>query len=325
MIIMRSNIAVAALAGGIIVLTAAAVADAAEIAVLGPPQSNFVLSALIPMFEKDSGDRVVMSYEAGAAAIAKVKAGVNLDLAIMGPDQIDGLVKEGKIAAGRTDVFISGIGLAVKAGAPKPDISTVDALRMTLLAAKSVARSNARSGTYFASVLERLGIADQMKSKIIVVQVGPVGAAAANGDAEIAVQQLTELMPVPGIELVGPLPPELQDRILYSAGIPVSARQPDAARTLIRFFASPKAAPIDGLRAHRPVQGLTWRKNLPLARPSCVGPHAAMRDSLELRPTHSALGWHCQPRLLATQGERSGHIRFRLFFGSIGRVHTVFD
>ena len=241
---MRANIAVAAMACGIIVLTAAAGADAAEVAVLGPPQSNFVLSALIPMFEKDSGDKVVMSYEAGAAAIAKVKVGADLDLAIMGPDQIDELVKEGKIATGRVDIFVSGIGLAVKAGAPKPDISTVDALRTTLLAAKSVARSNARSGTYFASVLERLGIADQMKSKIIVVQGGPVGAAAAKGDVEIAVQQLTELMPVPGIELVGPLPPELQDRILYSAGIPTSARQPDAARTLIKFFASPEAAPV---------------------------------------------------------------------------------
>ena len=241
---MRSRIAIAALAGAIAAITTAGGAGAAEVAVIAPPQSGFVLSALLPMFEKKSGNTVAISYELGATAIPKVKSGASLDLAIMGPDEIDELVKEGKIAGVRSDIFISGVGLAVKAGAPKPDISTIDALRKTLLAAKSVARSKARSGTYFASVLERLGIADQMKSKIIIVQSGPVGAAAANGDAEIAVQQVTELMPVPGVELVGPLPAELQTRILYSGGIPVSARQPDAAKALIRFFASPEAAPV---------------------------------------------------------------------------------
>lgn len=241
---MKSKTIAAALAGFVSVVAAVNIAAAADLVIAGPPQSDFVLKALIPLFEAASGNKVTASYEPGTATLAKINGGADLDLAIMGPDQIDGLAKEGKIAGGRADVFISGVGLAVKAGAPKPDISTVEALKKTLLAAKSVARSNARSGLYFASVLDRLGIADQMKSKIVVVQSGPVGAAAANGDAEIAVQQLTELLPVPGIEVIGPLPAEVQTRIVYAAGVPVSAKQPEAAKALIKFFASPAAAPV---------------------------------------------------------------------------------
>ncbi len=158
---------------GIILATAvfavfASGARAADIAMIGQPQTQFVLSALLPIYEAATGHKVNVSYEGGAAAMAKVKGG-GIDLAIMAPEQIDELLKEGKMVGTRADVFISGIGLAVKAGARKPDIGTVEALKAALLGAKSVARSNARSGQYFASVLERIGIAEQMKSKMIVV------------------------------------------------------------------------------------------------------------------------------------------------------------
>ncbi len=241
---MRSKIAVVMLASCLGAGAAINAAQAADLIVSSLGPANFVLTALIPMFEAATTNKVAITYETGAALLTKVRSGADLDLAILPPQAIDDLVKEGRIAGGRADIFISGVGLAVKAGAPKPDISSADALKKTLLAAKSVAHSKAQSGIYFLSVLDRLGIADQMKAKLVVVESGPVGVAAAKGDAEIAIQQVTELMPVAGVDVVGPLPAELQAKILYSAGIPISAKQPEAAKALIRFFASPAAAPV---------------------------------------------------------------------------------
>jgi molybdate transport system substrate-binding protein len=241
---MRSTLAAAMLASCVGAVAVVNAAEAAEVAVSSLGPGNFVLTALIPMFEGATANKVAITYETGAAILAKIRSGAALDLAILPPQAIDDLAKEGKIAGGRTDLFVSGVGLAVKAGAPKPDISSAEALKKTLLAAKSVAHSKAQSGIYFLSVLQRLGIADEMKSKLVVVESGPVGAAAAKGDAEIAIQQVTELMPVAGIDVVGPLPAELQTRILYSAGIPISAKQPDAAKALIKFLASPAAVPV---------------------------------------------------------------------------------
>jgi molybdate transport system substrate-binding protein len=249
---MRQTIAAVLLAGclGAGVATTPVRAADLVVAALGP--TNFVMTALVPIFEAATASRVAITYENGAALVSKVKSGGDLDLVILPPQAIDDLLKDGKIAGGRTDLFVSGVGLAVKAGAPKPDISSADALKRTLLAAKSVAHSRAQSGIYFLSVLERLGIADQMKSKLVVVESGPVGVAAAKGDAEIAIQQVTELMPVIGVDVVGPLPAELQTKILYSAGIPVSAKQPEAAQALIKFFASPVAAPVIKARGLAP-------------------------------------------------------------------------
>jgi len=241
---MRQNIAAVVLAGCLGAGVAINSAQAADLVVAALGPTNFVMTALVPMFEAATSSKVAITYEAGAALVTKVRSGGDLDLAILPPQALDDLVKEGKIAGGRTDIFISGVGLAVKAGAPKPDISSADALKKTLLAAKSVAHSKAQSGIYFLSVLDRLGIADQMKAKLVVVESGPVGVAAAKGDAEIAIQQVTELMPVAGVDVVGPLPAELQAKILYSAGIPVGAKQSETAKALIKFFASPTAAPV---------------------------------------------------------------------------------
>jgi molybdate transport system substrate-binding protein len=227
------------------------IANAADITVSSNVPTTFVLSALIPMFETASGNKVTVTYDGGPAVAEKATSGT-VDLVINAPAVIDGLVRDGKIAGPRVDLFTSGVGLAVKAGAPKPDISSADALKKTLLAAKSVAHSSAQSGTYFLTVLDRLGIAEQMKPKLKVTP-SPVGAAAAKGDADIAVQQLTELMPVPGAELIGPLPAELQTTIVYSAGVPLNAKQPDTARALLKFFGSPAAAAVIKARGLQPV------------------------------------------------------------------------
>jgi molybdate transport system substrate-binding protein len=138
----------------------------------------------------------------------------------------------------------SSIGVAVRAGAPKPDIGTLDALKRTLLQAKSIAYSASASGVYLSQeMFPRLGIADQIRGKCKRIANEPVGAVVARGDAEIGFQQISELLPVPGIDYVGPLPREVQKVTVFSAGIASGAKHPDAARALIKFLASPDAAP----------------------------------------------------------------------------------
>ena len=164
----------------------------------------------------------------------------------MAGDALEGVIARGKVVAGsRVDLARSTIGMAVRAGTPKPDISSVDALKRTLLAAKSVAYSASASGVYLSTILfQRLGVAEQVLPKSRRILSEPVGAAVARGEAEIGFQQMSELLPVQGIELVGPLPPELQKVTVFSAGIVVGANEPDAGVALIRFLASPAAAPL---------------------------------------------------------------------------------
>jgi len=158
---------------------------------------------------------------------------------------LEDLVKQGKVVAdSRANLARSGIGAAVRAGASKPDIGSVDALRRTLLAAKSIAYSDSASGVYIRDVLfKRLGIADQVAGKARMIPAEPVGEVVARGEAEIGFQQISELKPIPGIELVGPLPPEAQKYTIFSAGIVTGSKEPEAARALVKFLASPAAAP----------------------------------------------------------------------------------
>jgi len=159
-------------------------------------------------------------------------------------DALDALLKEGKVVPGsRVDLSRSIIGMAVRAGAPKPDISSVDAFKRAMLAAKSVAYSESASGVYLSTNLfPRLGIAAAMNPKSKKISGEPVGAAVARGEAEIAFQQISELRPVAGIDIVGPLPPELQVVTIFAAGIATGARDANLARGLIAFLASPAAA-----------------------------------------------------------------------------------
>jgi molybdate transport system substrate-binding protein len=157
---------------------------------------------------------------------------------------VDDLIKQGKVVPGsRVDLVRSAIGIAVRAGAPKPDIGSVEALKRTLLAAKSIAYSDSASGVYLShEMFQRLGIADQIMGKCQRIANEPVAAVVARGDAEIGFQQISELLPVPGIDYLGPLPPELQKVTVFSAGVAAGTKNPDAARALIKFLASPAAA-----------------------------------------------------------------------------------
>ena len=175
----------------------------------------------------------------------RLRRGESVDVVIVADAVLLGFIKEGLIMAeSYTRVARSAIGMAVRAGAPKPDISTVDALKRTLLQAKSIAYSASVSGEYLTKELyQRLGIADQVMNKSRLIGGGErVGAVIARGDAEIGFQQMSELLPVPGIDHVTPLPPDVQKVSVFSAGVAVSTRDSDAAHAVVRFLASPEAA-----------------------------------------------------------------------------------
>jgi molybdate transport system substrate-binding protein len=227
------------------VLTASAV-GATEVNVIASTAMREVLEELVPMFERASGHKVVLNFQSGALLPVKVKEGAQADLVVTTPATIDDLVAAGKVVANtRIDFVRSGAGIAVRAGAPKPDVSTPEAFKNALLAAKSVGYSQGPSGVHFMSVLERLGIADQVKSKGVVPPLGTrVGTLIAKGEAEIGVQQITELLLIPGIDFVGPLPRELQANIVYATATPANAKERDAAAALVRFISSEPALPV---------------------------------------------------------------------------------
>jgi molybdate transport system substrate-binding protein len=213
-----------------------------------------VMLDLAPAFERTSGTKLAITWGSAAGLVKELEAGAAADLVILTAEAIDDLIKRGKVVAGsRVDLARSGIGIAVRKGASKPDIGSPDALKQTLLAAKSVAHSKTgMSGIYFPTVLARLGITDAMQSKIVMPEPGtPVGDVVAKGEAEIGVQQISELLPVAGVEVVGPLPATLQKITTFSAGIPSAAKEPDAAKALVRFVAK-EARPLLGPKGLEP-------------------------------------------------------------------------
>jgi molybdate transport system substrate-binding protein len=224
----------------------ASAAQAVEINVIASTAMREVLEELVPMFERASGHKVVLSFQSGSVLPVKVKEGAQVDLVVTTPATIDDLVAAGKVVANtRVDFVRSGAGVAVRAGAPKPDISTPAAFKNALLAAKSVGYSQGPSGVHFMSVLTRLGIADQVKAKGVVPPLGTrVGTLIAKGEAEIGVQQITELIQIPGIDFVAPLPKELQANIIYATATPTTAKERDAVAALVRFLSSEPALPI---------------------------------------------------------------------------------
>ncbi len=200
------------------------------------------LATLGPEFERQSGCRLDLRFESSNALMQRIAAGERADLAILVDTALQTLAREGKTDA-RVDLVLSRVGIAVRAGATKPDIGTVDAFVDTLCAAQSVAYTRTgASGIHFARVLERLGISNEINAKARV-QDGFTGELAARGEAELAVQQLSELAAVDGIDIVGPIPEELQQVTTFSAAIFSHAEQPAAAQALITFLASAAAAP----------------------------------------------------------------------------------
>jgi molybdate transport system substrate-binding protein len=218
-------------------------AHAAELRVLSSNGVHSVMVDMVPAFERATGHKISIDYNTANQVIDRVKAGEKADLVIITRPTADGLIKEGKIIKG-TDKILgrSGVGVAIRAGLPKPDISTPEALKRALLEAKSITfTKTGGSGIHFMKVAERLGIADQVNAKAKVPEGGAVGPLVARGDAEMAVQQIPELMAVKEIQYVGPLPKELQTSTVFTTGVMTDARQPEAAKALIDFLTTPAA------------------------------------------------------------------------------------
>jgi molybdate transport system substrate-binding protein len=235
-----------ATAACLVAVLASGAASAAEVTVIASTAMREVMDELVPMFERASGHKVASSFLSGGVLPVKMKEGAQADVVVTTPATIDDLVAAGKVVANtRVDFVRSGAGVAVRAGAPKPDVSTPEAFKNALLAAKSVGYSQGPSGVHFMKVMTELGIAEQVKAKGVVPPLGSrVGTLVAKGEAEIGVQQITELLQIPGIDFVGPLPQELQANIVYAAAIPTSVKEREAALEFIKFLRSEPALPV---------------------------------------------------------------------------------
>ena len=243
---MQTKPGVATTLGAAGLLIFAGMANAVEIKVLASNAIKEAYLELVPGFEKATEHRVATTWAGTNDIMKRMQAGETFDLVIMAGPSIDELIKQGKIVAGsRVDLAKSGVGIAVRAGAPKPDISSGDALKRALLAARSIAYSSGPSGVYLAGLFQRMGIADEIKTKIKQTSPGsPVGEVIARGEAEIGFQQISELLPIAGIDYLGPLPADIQHITVFSGGVHTGAKEPDAARTLVKFITAPAAVPV---------------------------------------------------------------------------------
>jgi molybdate transport system substrate-binding protein len=238
------------LLAAVVLLFAVGAARAEDIHVVSSGGFAAALKALAPGFERDSGQHLVLAWgpsmgETQDAVPARLARHEDIDVVIMVGDALGKLVEEGKVVPGsRVDLARSLIGAAVRAGAPHPDISTPDALRRTLLDAKSIAYSDSASGVYISTELfRRLGIADQVAGKARMIPATPVAEIVARGEAEIGFQQIAELKPVHGVDLLGPIPESLQKVTIFSAGIVTGAHEAEAGKSLIAYLSSPRSAP----------------------------------------------------------------------------------
>lgn len=242
-----SRIVFAAGVGVAIVLGEVRAADAAEIKVLCSNGFKAVLEELAPQFERATKHKVVVTYGLAAVLRQQIEAGETFDLAILTPAAIDDLIKAGKVAAdSRTTLARSGLAIAIRAGARKPDITTADAFKRSLVGARSIAyvREGA-SGVAFAALIQRLGMADDLKAKTrLTATAEEVGQAVVSGQAEFGVLPLSEVLPIRGAESLGTFPAELQSYIVMVAGVSAGARQGSAARDLVAFLMAPAALPV---------------------------------------------------------------------------------
>jgi len=236
----------------VVACVAMALVRAAEpdVRVLTSGAFTAALADLAPVYERSTGERIETAY-GGSMGNApdtipnRLQRGEPADVVIMAASALDDLVARGAVVKGsRVDLARSAIGMAVRSGAPRPDISSVESLTHALLDASSIACSSSASGVYLSTELfPRLGIAARIESKLRKVESEPVGAVVARGEAEIGFQQISELRPVKGIDIVGPLPPGAQRLTVFSAGIVAAALNPDGARRFVAFLSSPAAAP----------------------------------------------------------------------------------
>jgi molybdate transport system substrate-binding protein len=222
----------------------AGVANAVELTVLSTQATEQACRELLPQFEKAFGHKVTITYTGTLDAKKRIAAGEAFDLLIMASPDIDAFIKSGTLAPGsRIDIAKSGVGIGVRAGAPKPDIGTTDAFKKVLLAAKSIGYSTGPSGNYVIGLFERLGIADQIKPKLKQTPTGVfVGTIVANGEVEIGIQQVSEMSHFAGVDYVGPLPADIQKMTIFASGVAANAKQPEAAKAMVKFITAPEAA-----------------------------------------------------------------------------------
>jgi molybdate transport system substrate-binding protein len=222
---------------------------AAEIKVLTAGAMKTVVLAMLPAFEAATGHKVTIDSDTAGGLSRRIGGGEAFDVAVVTPAAIDQLIASGHVATGsRIDLAKVGMGVAVKDGAPIPDITTTNALKRALLAAKSIAyidpKAGGSSGIYFDKLIERLGIAEPVRAKARLLPGGYVAEVVAKGEVELAVHQISEIVPVKGVTLVGPLPSEVQNTTVYSGGIGAAARDAVAAKALLAYFAGPEATAV---------------------------------------------------------------------------------
>jgi molybdate transport system substrate-binding protein len=224
-------------------------ARAAEIKVLTAGAFKQVLLAVVADFEKQTGHKVTVENATVGALTKRIADGEAFDVAVLTPGAVNDLTGKGKFVAGsRANLARVGVGVMVRAGAPKPDISSVDAFKRALLDAKSVAyidpASGGSSGIYVAGLLDKLGIADHVKPKAKLKQGGLVADLIVKGEAELGIHQISEIVPVKEVTLVGPLPAEIQNYTVYAAGLGANAKETEAAKALIKALTGPSAAAV---------------------------------------------------------------------------------
>jgi molybdate transport system substrate-binding protein len=232
----------------LVVVTASALlvtsARSDEIKVLSTPTLKTTLDELGPKFERATGHKLVMKFDAVAALKRQIEAGETFDVTILLPAAIDDLIKQGKVI-GRTDISRSGVGVAVRAGAAKPDVGSVDALKRALLSANSISYSpDSASSTFFLSLVDRLGIGSDVRPKLKAAPGGRVMEPVASGDADLTVITIPNIVGVPGVAVAGLLPTELQSYTVFSVGVGVAAKEIDGAKELIRYLVAPEATPV---------------------------------------------------------------------------------
>ena len=240
---MRIQRVMASLVGSALALLAGA-AQAAEIKVLASTAVKTTLQELGPQFEKATGNKVDITFGPGSTLNGQIEQGTAFDVAILGASVTEKLAGAGKVAGAPVTIAHSGIGVAIRKGAPKPDISTSEAFKQALLNAKSIGLTEAgASRTYVMSVFEKLGIAEQMKPKVKLLQ-GAAAEAAGSGEVEIGMTQISEILPHASAELAGPLPPDLQTYTYFSAGVSAASKEADVAKAFIKFIATPAALAV---------------------------------------------------------------------------------
>jgi molybdate transport system substrate-binding protein len=235
-------------------LASATLAQAVEVTVLSTQATEQSHRELLPQFEKATGNTVKITYTGTLDAKKRIAAGEAFDVLIMASSDLDGFLTDGTLAPGsRVDLAKSGVGVGVKAGAPKPDISTTEAFKKSLLAAKSIGYSTGPSGNYVLGLFDRLGIADQVKPKLKQTPTGVfVGTITASGEVDLGIQQVSEMSQYPGVDYVGALPADIQRMTVFSSGIAAKAKEPAAAKALVKFVTSPEAGVIYKKRGMEP-------------------------------------------------------------------------